>query len=97
MRNPNFQAGQGCVAFLCVPTNGCIAGPCCEAPAQACLLTAVSPSSSDYGFERSPSSESDANKCFADFWFNPLSPPDDCVLGQTYTSSLGCLILMFHR
>uniref|UniRef100_A0A452RGU5 VPS10 domain-containing receptor SorCS2 n=1 Tax=Ursus americanus TaxID=9643 RepID=A0A452RGU5_URSAM len=43
----------------------------------------------DYGFERSPSSESDANKCFADFWFNPLSPPDDCVLGQTYTSSLG--------
>uniref|UniRef100_A0A8I3N981 VPS10 domain-containing receptor SorCS2 n=1 Tax=Canis lupus familiaris TaxID=9615 RepID=A0A8I3N981_CANLF len=43
----------------------------------------------DYGFERSPSSESDANKCFANFWFNPLSPPDDCVLGQTYTSSLG--------
>uniref|UniRef100_A0A8C2P175 PKD domain-containing protein n=1 Tax=Capra hircus TaxID=9925 RepID=A0A8C2P175_CAPHI len=43
----------------------------------------------DYGFERAPSSESDANKCFANFWFNPLSPPDDCVLGQTYTSSLG--------
>ncbi|XP_042840958.1 VPS10 domain-containing receptor SorCS2 isoform X1 [Panthera tigris] len=43
----------------------------------------------DYGFERSPSSGSDANKCFANFWFNPLSPPDDCVLGQTYTSSLG--------
>ncbi|XP_057561948.1 VPS10 domain-containing receptor SorCS2 [Hippopotamus amphibius kiboko] len=43
----------------------------------------------DYGFERTPSSESDANKCFANFWFNPLSPPDDCVLGQTYTSSLG--------
>ncbi|KAF5927039.1 hypothetical protein HPG69_001672, partial [Diceros bicornis minor] len=43
----------------------------------------------DYGFERSPSSESDANKCFANFWFNPLAPPDDCVLGQTYTSSLG--------
>ncbi|XP_016051355.1 PREDICTED: VPS10 domain-containing receptor SorCS2 [Miniopterus natalensis] len=40
----------------------------------------------DYGFERSPS---DTNKCFANFWFNPLSPPDDCVLGQTYTSSLG--------
>eukprot|EP00069_Balaena_mysticetus_P004676 bmy_17474T0 len=43
----------------------------------------------DYGFERTPSSESDADKCFANFWFNPLSPPDDCVLGQTYTSSLG--------
>ncbi|KAM5339325.1 VPS10 domain-containing receptor SorCS2 isoform 1-T1 [Glossophaga mutica] len=38
----------------------------------------------DYGFERSPFSE-----CLADFWFHPLSPPDDCVLGQTYTSSLG--------
>uniref|UniRef100_A0A8C5XDM3 VPS10 domain-containing receptor SorCS2 n=1 Tax=Microcebus murinus TaxID=30608 RepID=A0A8C5XDM3_MICMU len=43
----------------------------------------------DYGFERSPSSESEANKCSANFWFNPLSPPDDCALGQTYTSSLG--------
>ncbi|XP_077606503.1 VPS10 domain-containing receptor SorCS2 [Crocuta crocuta] len=43
----------------------------------------------DYGFERSPSSEPDANKCFANFWFNPLSPPDDCVVGQAYTSSLG--------
>uniref|UniRef100_A0A8C9J9Y4 Sortilin related VPS10 domain containing receptor 2 n=1 Tax=Panthera tigris altaica TaxID=74533 RepID=A0A8C9J9Y4_PANTA len=46
----------------------------------------------DYGFERSPSSGSDANKCFANFWFNPLSPPDDCVLGQTYTSSLGASV-----
>lgn len=44
---------------------------------------------SDYGFERSPSSESDAGQCFANFWFNPLSPPDDCVLGQTYANSLG--------
>ncbi|XP_054341648.1 VPS10 domain-containing receptor SorCS2 isoform X4 [Pongo pygmaeus] len=43
----------------------------------------------DYGFERSPSSEPNTNKCSANFWFNPLSPPDDCVLGQTYTSSLG--------
>ncbi|XP_017394579.1 VPS10 domain-containing receptor SorCS2 isoform X2 [Cebus imitator] len=43
----------------------------------------------DYGFERSPSSESNTNKCSANFWFNPLSPPDDCTLGQTYTSSLG--------
>ncbi|XP_014388929.1 PREDICTED: VPS10 domain-containing receptor SorCS2, partial [Myotis brandtii] len=40
----------------------------------------------DYGFERSLS---DTNKCFANFWFNPLAPPDDCVQGQTYTSSLG--------
>ncbi|MEJ1274508.1 sortilin-related VPS10 domain containing receptor 2 [Cricetulus griseus] len=45
--------------------------------------------SCDYGFERSSSSESTANKCSANFWFNPLSPPEDCVLGQTYTSSLG--------
>ncbi|XP_030657092.1 VPS10 domain-containing receptor SorCS2 isoform X2 [Nomascus leucogenys] len=43
----------------------------------------------DYGFERSPSSESNTNKCSANFWFNPLSPPDNCALGQTYTSSLG--------
>uniref|UniRef100_A0A2K6G9R0 VPS10 domain-containing receptor SorCS2 n=1 Tax=Propithecus coquereli TaxID=379532 RepID=A0A2K6G9R0_PROCO len=43
----------------------------------------------DYGFERSSSSESEADKCSANFWFNPLSPPDDCALGQTYTSSLG--------
>ncbi|XP_064221615.1 VPS10 domain-containing receptor SorCS2 isoform X2 [Aotus nancymaae] len=43
----------------------------------------------DYGFERSPSSESNTNKCSANFWFNPLSPPDDCALGQTYASSLG--------
>lgn len=43
-------------------------------------------SSSDYGFERSLSN---TNKCFANFWFNPLAPPDDCVQGQTYTSSLG--------
>ncbi|XP_035874382.1 VPS10 domain-containing receptor SorCS2 [Phyllostomus discolor] len=38
----------------------------------------------DYGFERAPFSE-----CLANFWFHPLSPPDDCVLGRTYTSSLG--------
>ncbi|KAM4854928.1 VPS10 domain-containing receptor SorCS2 isoform 2-T2 [Thomomys bottae] len=43
----------------------------------------------DYGFERSPSLESQSNKCSANFWFNPLSPPEDCALGQTYTSSLG--------
>ncbi|KAL0596660.1 VPS10 domain-containing receptor SorCS2, partial [Plecturocebus cupreus] len=43
----------------------------------------------DYGFERSSSSESNTHECSANFWFNPLSPPDDCALGQTYTSSLG--------
>ncbi|XP_069877716.1 VPS10 domain-containing receptor SorCS2 [Dipodomys merriami] len=43
----------------------------------------------DYGFERMPSPESAADKCSANFWFNPLSPPEDCALGQTYTSSLG--------
>ncbi|XP_074251961.1 VPS10 domain-containing receptor SorCS2 isoform X7 [Saimiri boliviensis] len=43
----------------------------------------------DYGFERSPSSDSNPDKCSANFWFNPLSPPDDCALGQTYASSLG--------
>lgn len=75
--------------LLGVPTNGCLVGPQCEAPAGAWLLTAILPSRSDYGFERSPSSDSEANKCFANFWFNPLAPPDDCVLGQTYTSSLG--------
>ncbi|XP_042529373.1 VPS10 domain-containing receptor SorCS2-like, partial [Dipodomys spectabilis] len=45
----------------------------------------------DYGFERMPSPESAADKCSANFWFNPLSPPEDCALGQTYTSSLGYL------
>ncbi|XP_036848735.2 VPS10 domain-containing receptor SorCS2 isoform X2 [Manis javanica] len=42
----------------------------------------------DYGFERAPSSESDT-KCFTSFWFNPVSPPADCVLGHTYSSSVG--------
>ncbi|XP_062069475.1 VPS10 domain-containing receptor SorCS2 isoform X1 [Lepus europaeus] len=43
----------------------------------------------DYGFERAPAGESNTSRCSANFWFNPLSPPDDCALGQTYTSSLG--------
>ncbi|XP_060044496.1 VPS10 domain-containing receptor SorCS2 isoform X2 [Erinaceus europaeus] len=44
----------------------------------------------DYGFERVPSSsKADAHQCLADFWFNPLSPPEDCAPGQTYTSTLG--------
>ncbi|XP_063086286.1 VPS10 domain-containing receptor SorCS2 isoform X3 [Cavia porcellus] len=42
----------------------------------------------DYGFERMASSEP-GTQCAANFWFNPLSPPDDCAVGQTYTSSLG--------
>ncbi|XP_072476260.1 VPS10 domain-containing receptor SorCS2 isoform X2 [Notamacropus eugenii] len=43
----------------------------------------------DYGFERSAPSKSEAKKCFANFWFNPDLPPEDCVLGQAYTSSPG--------
>ncbi|NXH20402.1 SORC2 protein, partial [Bucco capensis] len=42
----------------------------------------------DYGFERS-ALQSESSKCFADFWFNPEAPPEDCVLGQAYTSSTG--------
>ncbi|XP_029310365.1 VPS10 domain-containing receptor SorCS2 isoform X5 [Cottoperca gobio] len=40
----------------------------------------------DYGFERS---NKEGNNCFADFWHNPESPPEDCHLGQTYESSTG--------
>uniref|UniRef100_A0A8C3QJN7 VPS10 domain-containing receptor SorCS2 n=1 Tax=Cyanoderma ruficeps TaxID=181631 RepID=A0A8C3QJN7_9PASS len=43
----------------------------------------------DYGFERSAPLKSESSKCFADFWFNPEAPPEDCVLGQAYTSSTG--------
>uniref|UniRef100_A0A8D0G9T2 VPS10 domain-containing receptor SorCS2 n=1 Tax=Sphenodon punctatus TaxID=8508 RepID=A0A8D0G9T2_SPHPU len=43
----------------------------------------------DYGFERSAPLKSESSKCFADFWFNPEAPPEDCVLGQAYTSSPG--------
>ncbi|XP_058526292.1 VPS10 domain-containing receptor SorCS2 isoform X2 [Ochotona princeps] len=43
----------------------------------------------DYGFSRVPSTQPNASRCSANFWFNPLSPPEDCALGQTYTSSLG--------
>uniref|UniRef100_A0A8C5G5X0 VPS10 domain-containing receptor SorCS2 n=1 Tax=Gouania willdenowi TaxID=441366 RepID=A0A8C5G5X0_GOUWI len=38
----------------------------------------------DYGFERS-----DSGLCFADFWHDPDSPPEDCHLGQNYQSSTG--------
>ncbi|NWS40452.1 SORC2 protein, partial [Probosciger aterrimus] len=43
----------------------------------------------DYGFERSAPLKPESSKCFADFWFNPEAPPEDCVLGQAYTSSTG--------
>uniref|UniRef100_A0A8C9NTI4 VPS10 domain-containing receptor SorCS2 n=1 Tax=Serinus canaria TaxID=9135 RepID=A0A8C9NTI4_SERCA len=43
----------------------------------------------DYGFERSAPLKLESSKCFADFWFNPEAPPEDCVLGQAYTSSTG--------
>ncbi|XP_056208638.1 VPS10 domain-containing receptor SorCS2 isoform X2 [Falco biarmicus] len=43
----------------------------------------------DYGFERSALLMSESSKCFADFWFNPEAPPEDCMLGQAYTSSTG--------
>ncbi|XP_054993352.1 VPS10 domain-containing receptor SorCS2 [Sorex araneus] len=43
----------------------------------------------DYGFERAPASESGAPECAANFWFDPLSPPEDCALGRTYPSSAG--------
>uniref|UniRef100_A0A803XMG6 PKD domain-containing protein n=1 Tax=Meleagris gallopavo TaxID=9103 RepID=A0A803XMG6_MELGA len=38
---------------------------------------------------RSAPLKSQSSKCFADFWFNPEAPPEDCVLGQAYTSSSG--------
>ncbi|XP_061443432.1 VPS10 domain-containing receptor SorCS2 isoform X2 [Rhineura floridana] len=43
----------------------------------------------DYGFEHSALLKSESNMCFADFWFNPETPPEDCILGQTYRSSTG--------
>ncbi|XP_078534650.1 VPS10 domain-containing receptor SorCS2 isoform X2 [Lissotriton helveticus] len=43
----------------------------------------------DYGFERAAAPESESNKCFAEFWFDPEAPPEDCLLGQAYTTSTG--------
>uniref|UniRef100_A0A665U2J9 VPS10 domain-containing receptor SorCS2 n=1 Tax=Echeneis naucrates TaxID=173247 RepID=A0A665U2J9_ECHNA len=40
----------------------------------------------DYGFERS---KTEVDHCFADFWHDPDSPPEDCHLRQTYESSTG--------
>ncbi|KAL7984657.1 hypothetical protein Chor_003227, partial [Crotalus horridus] len=42
----------------------------------------------DYGFEHSLS-KSELSTCFADFWFNPKAPPEDCITGQSYKSSTG--------
>lgn len=43
---------------------------------------------SDYGFELSLS-KPEPGMCFADFWFNPKAPPEDCITGQSYKSSTG--------
>ncbi|XP_075999994.1 VPS10 domain-containing receptor SorCS2 isoform X2 [Genypterus blacodes] len=43
----------------------------------------------DYGFERSRTLKTEGNRCFADFWHDPDSPPEDCNLGQTYKTSTG--------
>ncbi|KAH0618070.1 hypothetical protein JD844_017039 [Phrynosoma platyrhinos] len=43
----------------------------------------------DYGFERLAVPQSESSACFADFWFNPGTPPEDCILGQAYRSSTG--------
>uniref|UniRef100_A0A3B4Y401 VPS10 domain-containing receptor SorCS2 n=1 Tax=Seriola lalandi dorsalis TaxID=1841481 RepID=A0A3B4Y401_SERLL len=40
----------------------------------------------DYGFERS---HTEGDRCFADFWHDPDSPPEDCHLRQTYESTTG--------
>uniref|UniRef100_A0A3B3WJ67 VPS10 domain-containing receptor SorCS2 n=1 Tax=Poecilia mexicana TaxID=48701 RepID=A0A3B3WJ67_9TELE len=40
----------------------------------------------DYGFERS---DTEGDRCFPDFWFDPESPPESCHLGQNYQSSTG--------
>ncbi|KAG8591362.1 hypothetical protein GDO81_000140 [Engystomops pustulosus] len=42
----------------------------------------------DYGFEQEVT-QKQTSRCFADFWFNPEAPPDDCTVGQTYTSTTG--------
>ncbi|KAJ8390273.1 hypothetical protein AAFF_G00108420 [Aldrovandia affinis] len=45
--------------------------------------------SCDYGFERAPSLKVEGDRCFADFWHDPDSPPEDCHLGHSYESSTG--------
>lgn len=48
---------------------------------------------SDYGFERS---HIEGKRCFADFWHDPDSPPEDCHLGQAYESSTGSVHVHKH-
>uniref|UniRef100_A0A8C7KHC6 VPS10 domain-containing receptor SorCS2 n=1 Tax=Oncorhynchus kisutch TaxID=8019 RepID=A0A8C7KHC6_ONCKI len=43
----------------------------------------------DYGFERAQSLKTEGDRCFADFWHDPDSPPDDCHLGHDFESSTG--------
>lgn len=47
---------------------------------------------SDYGFEQS---HMETDRCIADFWYDPDSPPEDCHLGQTYMSSTGSVLVDF--
>ncbi|KAM3938649.1 VPS10 domain-containing receptor SorCS2 isoform 1-T1 [Leptodactylus fuscus] len=42
----------------------------------------------DYGFEQEVT-QKQTSRCFADFWFNPDSPPEHCTVGQSYTSTTG--------
>ncbi|XP_064878021.1 VPS10 domain-containing receptor SorCS2-like isoform X2 [Oncorhynchus nerka] len=43
----------------------------------------------DYGFERAQSLKTEGDRCFADFWHDPDSPPDDCHQGHNFESSTG--------
>uniref|UniRef100_A0A8D3DC09 Sortilin related VPS10 domain containing receptor 2 n=1 Tax=Scophthalmus maximus TaxID=52904 RepID=A0A8D3DC09_SCOMX len=45
----------------------------------------------DYGFERS---HKESDRCFADFWHDPDSPPEDCHLGHTYESTTGSALVV---
>uniref|UniRef100_A0A8K9XR60 VPS10 domain-containing receptor SorCS2 n=1 Tax=Oncorhynchus mykiss TaxID=8022 RepID=A0A8K9XR60_ONCMY len=46
----------------------------------------------DYGFERAQSLRTEGDRCFADFWHDPDSPPDDCHLGHDFESSTGKVV-----
>lgn len=37
----------------------------------------------------------ETDRCIADFWYDPDSPPEDCHLGQTYMSSTGSVLVDF--
>uniref|UniRef100_A0A673WT96 Sortilin related VPS10 domain containing receptor 2 n=1 Tax=Salmo trutta TaxID=8032 RepID=A0A673WT96_SALTR len=43
----------------------------------------------DYGFERAQSLKTEGDRCFADFWHDPDSPPDNCHQGHNFESSTG--------